>query len=363
MLDSRNPLDDLFEKQLSWLSNRQLRNWAFKHGLEMDRIYAHRWRDETGHAWSFLSRVGYFHARRSPERTGSSLLEMALSQGIWGNPLAVQTQPGEPDLLWAWLGSLSFAPNSNSRRLDELLQKTLGCLPSFDSEDGQVKGWVSQALAFGKAISQRWETKPHMHAWIDCLAQQNLLCPARNQAGLLGINVPFPGWSSWNDWGDASRGSRDTRTLPRDEKVWAALMDWATVMVERDPALSVKTKFSVGYEVLRPTVKIGAEGLAALQRYVQAGALDRLEQPIHGGTVNATALLFLNGVRFSPSAEKVLVSRLLDPTFDRDPGEPEGSLFDWHGLRKNAALDTWVRGVQLDAQLPGPARRLQKPRF
>lgn len=362
-----NPLDDLFAKGMRRMSNREVRNWAFKHGLLVDQVQRHVWTDDTGHAWSFLSRVGYFHAMRAPERTGSSLLELALSdfnnRYSHSDPLSIQTQPGEPDVLWAWLGSLSFAPDADHDRLKDAVKESLKLAPKVVAEDGSL-GWVGAALAFGKRVAEATPTRPHMHRWINALVAKNLLSNPSYFTAWTGNPPPYPRWSSWND--DLGYMETDYRAVAyeRNEKIWTLVMDWAVALVHNDPALSVKTKLEVRSEPRTLSAGLGPAALEALKGYVRAGSLERLDQPVHGGAIEATKLIVAYGERFTPSEEAVLVGRLKDRTFVRDPGEPDGALWDWHGLERLPALSAWAKEVQLDSALPGPsAPRLPKPRF
>jgi hypothetical protein len=366
MTESPNPLDELFAKGMRRMSNREVRNWAFKHGLLMDQVQRHVWIDDAGHAWSFLSRVGYFHAMRDPERTGSSLLELALSdfnaRYSYSNPLSIQTQPGEPDVLWAWLGSLSFAPNAEHGRLKDSMQQALSLAPKVNAEDGSL-GWVGEALVFGKRVAEATPTRPHMHRWINALVGQNLLSMPSYFTAWTGNPPAYPNWSSWNDELLHEKMDYPVIAHERNEKIWTLLMGWAVALIQNDPALSVKTKLEVRSEPRTLSAGLGPVALEALKGYVRAGGLERLDQPVHGGAVEATKLIVAYGDRFAPSEEALLVERLLDRTFVRDPGEPEGSLWDWHGVDQIPAMNAWAKEVQLDSSLPKPSAKAPKPRF
>ena len=84
----------------------------------MDQVQRHVWTDDAGHAWSFLSRVGYFHAMRDPERTGSSLLELALSDFNtrygYSDPLSIQTSQGNPTYCGHGWGACPLLPMLNT---------------------------------------------------------------------------------------------------------------------------------------------------------------------------------------------------------------------------------------------------------
>lgn len=365
MTSAQPLLDALFEKGMRHMTNRKLRDWAYKSSMDMEHIYCHTWQDEQGHRWSFLSRVGYFHAIRSPSRTSSTLLSLALldfCERHQGDALAVQTQPGEPDVLWAWLGTLSYMVKDDDHRLNDLLQKALAHSPGVDAADASL-GWVGQALALGHRFTSGAPTRPHMHAWVDALITKNLLNPCLIRATRMGKDVPFTNWSSWNDTGKWDYPTPPPPPQAQEDQVWKALLGWAADLVRKDPALSVKATFDAFNQIRKPSLDLGPEAMEALKDYVRAGALERPEQPVHGGAVNAAALVVALGGQFSPAEEGALVDRLMDRTFVRDPGEPDGSLYDWHGFRHVPVLATWIKAVQLESQLPIAAPAVRKPRF
>ncbi len=136
----------LFRRILGTEPLSEVEAWCEDHGLAKHAWLDATWVDPEGHAWSAVSRIGFLWVNhRGISRFSLPTLEAALAYGI-GSSGWNQTQPGEPDVVWAWLGSLAQGayPDSLAAAFEDAPR-----LPGNRAAcgHGDDEGWMAQAFA------------------------------------------------------------------------------------------------------------------------------------------------------------------------------------------------------------------------
>lgn len=375
----------VFPELLGRLTAVRFAEHAARAGLDEAQALDLTWMDGDGRRWSVLSRLGFLQAMRDSAQGPVALMATALSHHTdrHGGGLARATQPGEPDLLWAWLG-VAMQPVLFSSQGDPAVGPALiaafsnathptdAALPASGFGAPGDGGWVDRALGLVEGLLDRGLVPPNLEARVDQWRLHHVL----GVTGPLHHPDAHAVWWNLGRAGGASLGAGGehaalptvdvSRTLlhalpgrppalaPWVAAAWNRLagLNVRALEVHRTPHPSAIFSTLAGLPSTLPSF-LNAESVVAVEAFVRAGALASPSDPLQGG-VDAAMGLWLRlpeaGKTLTGPEQAAVAWRLaghLSPPVPRLLG---GRL---DGGERDGLLERWVARTLLDADLPG----------
>ena len=368
------PLDRLFRAKLRSLSVAQFRAFCQRQNWSEEEGWSQTWEDATGRRWSTLSRLGYLIATANEMGRNEALLAQGLQHhGKQG--LEKQTQPGEPDLLWAWLGYNNLSANSATQAAVErafMAVKAPGGMPTGLGLRGDA-GWVDCALQLVEDLTRREGAPPRALLWWDSWMSANLLDKMGDYK------------KCWWNLGDISPGEKSRRALPHSldarlpwsnetfgqksqsrpkelgevfTSAWVRLVDLGTLFLQFRSRKFADTDFPCGInrrgDSLGLSHHLGESAWPALENFLRAATDSgqiKSERPRPMSVASLGALnLWMAGPRTGLSEdEKYALTRCFtSPRVDSATGELVGSLVDSCDYKVSPVLLAWLneQGLQ-----------------
>lgn len=371
--------DTLFLSVLPSARTACLRRWCLDNHVTPQELMEYRFVDDQGYAWSIMSWVGSEMLRKHISYNNNTdllteALELYRETGLYKQGLSRQTHPGDPDLLWGWLGHYSILSKPTQDSFYQALSGIFshaGAPFSIDAK-GHMGGWVLPALELLGRRAQH--LNPTTCLDIACvLVRQLIFSPRiagqnhpllRNMQGLMpnGERIPRIGDCIYDK--DLLKGivvpllDRTTALLPPffwsgDCSGGGSLLLNQTLSTVPD-AEFWKNAFSDFDEAQ----------WHAMGRLVKVGMLDFSPQ-FSATSCAAAKVFFLCGQHLTPVNELRIHQRLTAVPINEDKGldDSRNTLAGWHEWDKVPALVAWLRTVVLEHGLPAPAQPLVKPRF
>lgn len=171
----KDPIAALFKAKMRAMSVTAFRKYATDQGWTEDEAWSKTWTDERGRQWSTLSRLGYLMATSNDGfMKNQALLRAGLEHHIrhHGGGLTRQTEPGTPDLVWAYLGFHNVMANSSLQQtLERAFRSAPAPQPAWPSAgvgfpgDG---GWVDTMLGLVETLVEEDKKPPgQWHKWFE----------------------------------------------------------------------------------------------------------------------------------------------------------------------------------------------------
>lgn len=369
--------DALFSSVMPNAKGACLRTWCDDHRVTPEALMGHRFVDEHGYAWSVMSWVGALMLGRYVDQNTHLLteaLELYRETGLYKQGVSHQTHPGDPDLLWGWLGHYSIFSKPSK---DSFYQALSGLMayagtPFSLEPDGQVGGWVLPAMELLERRAPELPTTRYLD--IAChLVRQLVFSPritAQNHPQLRKMEGLMP------------NGERIPRIGPcvHDEEL---LKEMVVPILDRTAAL-IPAFFRSNDTHGGPSLLLnealstvpdpefwknafsdfGEAQWEAVGRLIKVGLLDF--SPKYSNLSGAAGrVFFLCGQHLTPEEEQRLHHRLTAIPLDESKrvDDPRNTLAGWFEWNKVPALVGWLRAVMLEHGLPAPIKPLAKPRF
>lgn len=385
-------LDWLFLKRLGRMTPQRLKEDLRQRGFSMETAHTLVWTDADGHRWTLLSRLGYLMIQDPGARRSTLLLEALLAPRAdpfegWKRA----TQPGEPDLLWAWLGAAFLTdPLQKGRNALTALDKafSVGGPPPAGAGAPGDGGWVDQAFGLLDGVIAREGVPsglgPVVAGWRrdNLLAISGLSAPAPR----LWWHLGRPGAGAWPQ-GSAAPHDPDLQDeapgqMPRFREVqhrrpaamaagfeaaWNRLMRWSILAAgaETEPG---RRRLGVPMTPNDLPAFLGPESVALLEDYLRVVALGTPARPMERDLAEALALwvTFPEDRRgLSPEEAHRLATRVAREEAFTEVGAPKGTMVQWYRDVGMQAVKGWAETTLLDHALQAaPPRDLgRKPRF
>lgn len=151
------------------------RNYATAQGWTEQEAWEKTWTDEKGRRWSTLSRLGYLMATSNDGyMKNQALLKAGLEHHIrhHGGGLGRQTEPGTPDLVWAYLGFHNVMANTSLQQtLEQAFRSAPSPQPDWPSAGVGLPGdggWVDTMLRLVETLVEEDKKPPGCwHKWFE----------------------------------------------------------------------------------------------------------------------------------------------------------------------------------------------------
>jgi len=379
-MENTQALNHFFQFTLPSLKAGGLKYAQTHGGFSMEELCAYRWVDGRGRGWSLLSWMGHRFATSTPDSGLDVGLLVDVLQLYENSPLialglAWQSEPSEPDVLWAWLGHYSERGQQNDWFYTAIAPLFRGVKepPLSISAEGEPGGWLLQALG----LMTRWAEK------------KRAPFKFRTIAGTLLTQLVFAPRIAKVDLDDfRTYGFRAMATLlPKGDRIpgvgpcihdaqvlrgGVGPLFKAAAMLE---GLAEKPEPGFGLmlypymraapyrEVWQAIVGDFDEAAwAALEHYARVGLLQ--SHVVGAGSLAAFALMKVCGRSFEGKAELEIHRRVCEVSLSDDPGQsPPSTLAAFHGWYQIAPLVRWIREAPLDISLPGASAPSGRVRF
>ncbi len=340
-------------------------------GFSDDELRFHRFVDATGHAWSLLSWVGYQYAQAFKNQNVRPLQE---TLGLYRSDprvrqgLGFQTQPGEPDLLWGWLGHYSITHKPSNDSFFQALSPLFSWIkePPLGVDQGRAHGWVLKALALLSNTLKDGNGSDAFQTIGSSLITQ-LVCAPR----IASVNV-----AAHRQLGNLiPKGERIPGIGPcvHDPDVLLAaaapiLRAQVELFKNAHQQLGGSSLLLYAFMIAEPSVELWSTFFKdfrdsewdAMKAVVDEGFLPS-PTAFRSTSVSAWALMLMCGKRLSPEQEKRIHHQVCEVPLDFSHGPP--TLYDFHNWKAIPPLVEWKRTLLLDIGLPAAAPSSPRPRF
>lgn len=365
-MPAATPQDRLFRAKLRTMSLTKFLDFAKAEGWSDDEAWAQTWVDDTGHRWSTLSRLGYLMATANDHvLKNQALLKEGVRRVNRAGGLAVETQPGQPDLIWAWLGyQNTMANGSMEKEMMMAFDRTLPAGQKVTAGAGVPGdgGWVDTMLGMAEFLVARGAPPPMWARWLEHWHTQSLLHASGARQCV---------WWRFGESAPHLFRSNAVGRLPLTPKelifdvgrpealaepgafsaVWERTVRWATACHRAAPGRA-DNPFPSGGE--QPELRfdldahLSPSAWEALSDHIRALALDAPSTPY---AVLPALSLWARGPRqgFSPDEEAAVVA-LVQPSLDQS-------------FQVSPELRAWALERSLDSTLAQASPQARRPRF
>lgn len=369
-------LDALFRDVMPAAEGVCIRSWCKQNQIAEQQVLQHAFVDEAGHAWSFLSWAGFQVLSRFPKNTLLLVeaLELYREAGLYSQGLTYQTHPGEPDLLWAWLGHYSVINKPSQDSFYQTLSGLFSCagLPLELNPDGSMGGWVLQAL--GMLESHAKQGGPHDEYFnMACSLVRQLIFSPRIKA------LRHPALESMGDLMPKGERIPQIGSCIYDAEVLKALvvplLDQATRLLRCSSGQRNEGTTLLLYLQMKAVPEkdfwkdvmddFGAEQWSAMKEFARAGLVEVYPE-YRAASCSAAALLVFCEEHLTAEEELKIHHRLTGiPLYSGNNGEPDATatLARFHDWEQITPLSNWLRITPLNRRLPPPVVGGSRPRF